>query len=138
MMNAKFLIVIALWGCISRAGQTGAAVGTASNAHNAAPSAGQTTTCHECSPNNDEEMQKLAIATLAHMATNLISIGNHSNDAQLVATNVVGIMESFVNFVAEAMKDPKTATFLQTDEFRELLRSMLVQELHRTGCPAVP
>jgi len=97
---------------------------------------------YACSPDKDnasikskeeeERIQHLAIATVANMAQGIVSIGNHSDNPQVVAQQVAGIVANFTSFVMQAMKNPNTLDMLRDEQFCKRvaaqIRSMQVQE----------
>lgn len=75
----------------------------------------------EESSHSDGEVAKLAVSTLASMATNLLSIGADPSNPQNIGTNVVNMISSFVNLITFAMKNPQFAELMEDELFRQEL-----------------
>jgi hypothetical protein len=78
---------------------------------------------------NDTEVAKMAISALASMATNLVNIGTDPHNPQVVGTNVINMLSSFVNFVTFALKNPQLVELLDDELFQESLRNYVVKSL---------
>ncbi len=68
------------------------------------------------SKQDDEQIEHLAIATLANMAQGIVNIGNHSDDPKVVEKEVANIMANFTAFVVQAMKNPNALKMLDEEE----------------------
>jgi hypothetical protein len=84
---------------------------------------------HSHSADKDKEVAKMAISTLASMATNLINIGMDPHNPKAVGANVVNLISSFVNFVTEALRNPEFAELLNDELFQETLRNYIMRSL---------
>jgi hypothetical protein len=80
---------------------------------------------------HEREIQKMAIATLASMANSLINIGADAYNPQNVGAQVISILSNFVNFVTFALRNPHIRDLLENDEFKEVLRSVLMEEINK-------
>jgi hypothetical protein len=78
---------------------------------------------------HEREIQKMAIATLASMANSLINIGADAYNPQNVGAQVISILSNFVNFVTFALRNPQILELLEDEEFKEALRSILMEEI---------
>jgi len=78
---------------------------------------------------HEREIQKMAIATLASMANSLINIGADAYNPQNVGVQVISILSNFVNFVTFALRNPQILELLENEEFKETLRSILMEEI---------
>jgi polyferredoxin len=88
-----------------------------------------TTTAMAQADAHEREVQKMAIATLASMANSLINIGADAYNPQNVGAQVISILSNFVNFVTFALRNPQILDLLENDEFKEALRSVLMEEI---------
>jgi hypothetical protein len=76
---------------------------------------------------SDGEVAKMAISTLASMATNLLSIGSDPHNPQNVGTNVVGMLSSFINLITFALKNPQIAELMEDELFKQELQVQIVR-----------
>jgi hypothetical protein len=84
---------------------------------------------HENNSPSDSDVAKMAISTLASMATNILSIGADPHNPQAVGANVIGMISSFVNLITYAMKNPQFAELMEDELFQQELRAHLMRNL---------
>lgn len=77
----------------------------------------------------DRQVQEKAIETLASMAMSLLNIGADSHNPQVIGSNVINILSSFINFVTFAMKNPGAVDLLNDEAFQDVLRTMVVRSI---------
>lgn len=78
---------------------------------------------------SDSDVAKMAISTLASMATNILSIGADPQNPQTVGANVIGMISSFVNLITYAMKNPQFAELMEDELFQQELRAHIMRSL---------
>jgi hypothetical protein len=84
---------------------------------------------HENNSPSDSDVAKMAISTLASMATNILSIGADPHNPQAVGANVIGMISSFVNLITYAMKNPQFAELMEDELFQQELRVHIMRNM---------
>lgn len=103
---------------------------TTTTHHHAKPShAGHHTSHHDKEDAHDREVANMAISTLASMATSLVNIGSDAHNPQVVSSNVISILSSFINFITYALRHPQVIELLNDELFQEALRNYLITRI---------
>lgn len=87
---------------------------------------------------DDGEIAKLAISTLASMAKDIVTIGLDPHNPQAIGSGVINMLSSFVNFVVYALKNPKLLELMEDEQFQDRLRVCILRSIAEESRELVP
>ncbi len=78
---------------------------------------------------DDRQVAEMAITTLASMAHNIINIGADAHNPQVIGSNVISILGSFVHFVTYALRNPRVVDLLKDEVFQDTVRIIIARSI---------